>query len=118
MQYSVVNHKERKRNRLQNYDYSHGGYYFVTTSTKHHEEFFGNIENNTMILNEYGEIVQKQWLWLADQYEYIKLDEYIVMPNHCHGIVAIDSVGTGRDLSLQGKIKSLSELIGAFKTTS
>ena len=71
-----------------------------------------------MILNEYGEIVKERWLWLQDQYNYVKCCEYAIMPNHFHGILIIDTiVGAGRDLPLQ-KIKPLSELIGAFKTTS
>jgi REP element-mobilizing transposase RayT len=77
-----------------------------------------------MILNAYGQIVEQQWTWLQRQYKYIQLDEYVIMPNHMHGIVITDNVvvGNGRDHSLRGslqeKIKSLSELIGAFKTTS
>jgi REP element-mobilizing transposase RayT len=86
-----------------------------------------------MILNAYGKIAEQQWYWLAEQYRYIVLHEFIVMPNHMHGIIEInrnavgsgrdlsgnandDQVGTGRDLSLR-KIKSLSELMGAYKTT-
>ena len=74
-----------------------------------------------MCLNIYGAVLYRQWSWLAAQYSYIGLDEFVVMPNHVHGIVIIkdiQDVGTGRDLSLPNKIKSLSELIGAFKTTS
>ena len=76
-----------------------------------------------MALNEFGKIIKKQWVWLAKQYSYVYLDEYVIMPNHIHGIIGIcreqiNIVETGRDLSLQLKIKSLSELIGAFKTTS
>jgi putative transposase len=123
--------KNRKLNRLKNYDYSKSGYYFVTICMKNFEHVFGEIKNGKIILNEYGEIVKNQWQWLEKQYEYIKLDVFIVMPNHIHGILIIEnnayeSVGTSRDLSLQRqqqqndikKIKSLSELIGAFKTTS
>ena len=85
-----------------------------------------------MQLNAYGQIVRQQWEWLEKQYSYIKSDEYIIMPNHIHGILMInDSVGNGRDRSLPAysprgetagrtgrQIKSLSSLIGAFKTTS
>ncbi len=72
-----------------------------------------------MCINQYGQIVVEQWLWLRKQYSYIELDNFIVMPNHFHGIIYINNmVVTGRDLSLQMKIKSLSEIIGAFKTTS
>jgi REP element-mobilizing transposase RayT len=73
-----------------------------------------------MILNEYGKIAEKQWYWLSEQYPYVILHAFVVMPNHIHGIIEINRniVGTGRDPSLQRpKIKSLSELMGAYKTT-
>jgi len=73
-----------------------------------------------MILNEYGAIAEIQWFWLGEKYPYVILHEFVVMPNHIHGIIEInrDIVRTGRDLSLpQPKIKPLSELIGAYKTT-
>ncbi len=118
----------RKSMRLKDYDYSQDGYYFVTICVRNKTKYFGEIINGEMILNEIGEIAQKQWLWLAEQYDYVKLDEWIIMLNHLHGILIIENdinpvaVGAGRDLPLQRrqmrKIKSLSELIGAFKTTS
>jgi putative transposase len=75
-----------------------------------------------MILNEFGKIVERQWLWLEEQYPYIKLHSFVVMPNHFHGILEIDS-GVSKDSSRtvpteKIKIKSLSQLVGAFKTTS
>jgi REP element-mobilizing transposase RayT len=71
-----------------------------------------------MKLNEFGIIAYNQWEWLGNQYPYVHLHSFIVMPNHVHGIIEI--AGTGRDLSVleSMKIKSLSELIGAYKTTS
>ena len=81
-----------------------------------------------MVLNEYGLIAEKQWFWLGEQYSYLKLHAFVFMPNHIHGIIEIKRdyiVGTGRDLSLQyhrdlslKKKKSLSELMGAYKTTT
>lgn len=75
-----------------------------------------------MVLNEYGQIAEKQWNWLAGQYPYVVLHAFVVMPNHIHGIIEINrTVRTGRDLSLRPtndiKIKSLSEIMGAYKTT-
>jgi putative transposase len=115
--------KQRKLNRKKDFNYSQDGCYFVTIVVKGRENYFGKFVNNEIILNKYGEIINNQWVWLHNQYKYLNLDEFIVMPNHVHGIININSghVGTGRDLSLHDqhiKIKPLSELIGAFKTTS
>ena len=79
-------------------------------------------------MNEIGHIVREQWLWLGKQYSHVKLDAWIIMPNHVHGIMVMNNdewnghvengrVGNGRDRSLP-KIKTISSLIGAFKTTS
>ena len=67
-----------------------------------------------MVLNNYGNIIKQKWEWVSQQYSYVELDEYVVMPNHLHGILIINySIGTGHDLSLHN-IKSLSSLIGVF----
>jgi putative transposase len=109
----------RKTNRLKGYDYSKGGAYFVTICVNNRTEYFGKIVNEKIVLNKFGEIVEKQWLWLSEQYDYVILDEYKVMPNHFHGIIiVVESFNrNGRDRSLQ-KNKSISSLVGAFKTTS
>ncbi|MBI9071846.1 MAG: transposase [Melioribacteraceae bacterium] len=114
----MVHH--RKANRIKNYDYSNSGYYFVTICTKNNKHYFGDVCNGKMVLNNNGEIVDKWWNWLSEQYNYCFLDEYQIMPDHFHGILIIDreNVGTSRNLSLPKKVKSLSELIGAFKTKS
>ncbi|HTN68282.1 MAG TPA: transposase [Dysgonamonadaceae bacterium] len=120
--------KERKKNRMINFDYSSDNLYFVTSCTKDKICCFGEIINGNMVLNEMGEIAQRQWQWLTEQYPYLKSHAFVVMPNHIHGILEINRdrmvgtgrgymVGTGRDLSLQ-KIKTLSELMGAYKTTT
>ena len=103
--------------RLPGYDYTQSNYYFITACTENKRKWFGIIKNHKMVLNNYGNIVKQQWEWLAKQYPYVRLDEYIIMPNHIHGILIIDkSIQPGHDLVLH--IKSLSSLIGAFKTTS
>ena len=83
--------KQRKLNRLRNYDYANDGYYFITINTKDHINYFGEIRNKRMILSLYGRIIDKQWNWLSKQYKYVHLDEYIIMPNHFHGIIIINS---------------------------
>jgi len=119
--------KERKLNRLKKYDYSQPGNYYITIcvhSELRWKNVFGKIYDGKMELNEYGEIVLKQWLWVAERYKHIILDEWVIMPDHFHAIVKIVHtelenfiVGTGRDLSLR-KYKPLSQIIGAFKTTT
>ena len=109
--------KERKKQRLVEFDYAMHGAYFVTICVQDMQCRFGKIIDGSMVLNEAGEIVKEQWNWLFDQYHYLQIDEFIVMPNHLHGIIHV--VGNGRDRSLQiCKAKSIPELVGAFKTTS
>ena len=124
--------RERKKLRLEGYDYASPGAYFVTLCVQGRLCVLGAVEDGAMQLNPYGEIVHQQWEWLHRQYAYLTLDACAVMPNHFHAVL---SVGTGRDLSLGPdrdayvgdgrdrplqpvKIKPVSELIGAFKTTS
>ncbi|HEY5536075.1 MAG TPA: hypothetical protein VIL99_14210 [Ignavibacteria bacterium] len=128
---------ERKLIRLPGFDYSASRYYFFTICVKDHIQSFGLVEDGTMRLSENGIVALEQWRWLKDQYPYSDLIAFVVMPDHVHGIIHIDSdyyknhvkngdnynVGNGRDRSLQEhinkymKIKSLPELIGAYKTT-
>lgn len=90
----------RKANRKKHYNYSSAGYYFVTICTKDRLSFFGKIEDCKMNLNEYGEIVRKCWLEITEHFQNVEINEFMVMPNHFHGILIIDTiVGTGRDLS-------------------
>jgi putative transposase len=115
--------RQRKLQRLTNFDYSRNGYYFITICVDKHNNFLGRIDHGEMVFNRYGRIVADQWKWLQNHFRYVRLDEWVVMPNHLHGIVIIDNnefsdiVGNGRDRPLP-RTKSLSELIGAFKTTS
>jgi REP-associated tyrosine transposase len=97
----------------------------------------GTVTNGGIKLSSWGEIVRQQWLWITERYPYVTAGEFVVMPNHVHGIVTIididnlpakSYVGAARERPVRGpvsdaspchrKLKSLSELIGAFKTTS
>lgn len=115
--------KSRKRNRKLEFDYSSDAKYFLTVCCKNRIHHFGKIDNGKMILNAYGIITNEQIKWLEKQYPYFLLHNYIVMPNHVHILCEISrnaldtNVRTGRDLPVP-KIKSISELMGAFKTTS
>jgi len=79
----------RRSIRLKGYDYSQAGLYFITICTQNRLCVFGEIKNGEMVLNEYGRIVKITWEWLKQQYEYIDLGKFIVMPNHFHGIIEL-----------------------------
>ena len=81
---------ERKRLRLSGYDYSTDGYYFVTICTQNSECFFGGIKNGITGLNEIGEIVTGCMQDIPNHFCDVKLSEWIVMPNHVHGVVVIE----------------------------
>ncbi len=114
--------KGRRIIRLQGYDYSQPGAYFVTICVQNRECLFGDVRRGKMVLNELGEIVAESWQWLERQYEHVEMDEWVVMPNHLHGIMVIkDCRGGSRTAptgSDQPKRKPLGRLIGAFKTVS
>jgi REP element-mobilizing transposase RayT len=99
----------RKSIRLREYDYSQGGAYFITILSKNHQCIFGEILDGKIRLNKLGEIIQEQWLMLPDRYEEIELDNFIIMPNHIHGIIII--VGAIHELPIQNKIIEKMDII-------
>ncbi len=109
--------KTRKPNRLREYDYSASGWYFVTICTQKHIPFFGKVENGKMKLNRYGKIVRNYWKKIENLHSDIQLDYFIIMPNHIHGIIIINSVGDANFASPTNdrtKMK-LSKIIQQFK---
>ena len=101
--------------RLKGYDYSHNGAYFITICSFKHNCLFGEIfvETAEMILSDIGKIVSKCWFDLEEHYPQIALDEFIIMPNHVHGIILIEENG-----SLEIRNHGLSEFVRAFKSFS
>ena len=80
--------------RLQTWDYSSDGWYFVTICTKNHENLFGEIKDERMVLNEFGKIIKEEWLKSEKIRHEICLDFFVIMPNHLHGIVIINQPTT------------------------
>lgn len=87
----------RRSIRLRDYDYSQPGYYYVTLCIHDwKQKLFGEIIDWKMIENQLAGIVRICWNDLPTHYTHIQLDEFIIMPNHVHGIIHIrDSLGTG-----------------------
>ena len=109
--------QKRKLNRLKNYDYSSVGYYFVTVCTHGKINWFGKIKNGEMMLNECGTVVENCWLDLSNHYGNFKLDYFVIMPNHFHGIFFIDNT-VGDGLKPSPTKYGLSEIVRGFKTFS
>jgi len=124
----------RIRNRLADFDYSADSIYFITSCIHNKMCYFGVIENGEMKLNRYGQIALQQWQWLQSQYPYIISHAFTVMPNHIHAVLQINhQIANNKTppytdssravptppvpMQTTVKIKSVSELIGAYKTT-
>lgn len=98
----------RRSVRLRGYNYASSGAYFVTVCAAGRKCLFGTIDGTAVRLTLCGNVVEESWRWLGERYPFIRLDEWIVMPNHLHAIIWL-----GSDCS-----KPLGSLIGAFKTVS
>jgi putative transposase len=75
--------------RLQDYDYSQAGAYFITICTHEHKCIFGNITGGVMRLSQLGQVVENEWQRTPKLRPYIDLDVFTIMPNHLHGILVI-----------------------------
>jgi putative transposase len=107
--------------RLSSWDYSRPGSYFITICTKKRNHFFGEIINEIMHLNEIGLIADSGWRMIPGHYENMMLDEFVVMPNHIHGIIIINDISVvveaGHAPSLpQPPKNTVSNMVGSFKS--
>ncbi len=92
----------RRSIRLQGYDYSQAGAYFITICTQNRECctqnrecMFGNIVDGEMRLNDIGIMVRNVWHKIPEHFPHADIDEFIVMPNHVHGIIVVYPNGRG-----------------------
>lgn len=90
----------RRSIRLNGYDYSMEGAYFVTIVAQNRECIFGDIVDCEMRLNDLGELIQSGWGTLPERFPNVELDGFVVMPNHFHGIMVI------RDDECRGEVAS------------
>ena len=122
----------RRSMRLRGFNYAQPGAYFITVSTHNRVCLLGDVLDDKMHLSEAGRLAQAVWEGLPTHYPHIRLDAWVVMPNHVHGIVMLteanadpDPVGagfkpattaTGTDAS--NARHGLPEIVRAFKTFS
>lgn len=76
--------------RLNHWDYGSNSPYFITICTRNRENLFGEIWDGEMHLSEMGQEPAKYWQKIPEHFPFVILDEFIVMPNHIHGIIIID----------------------------
>lgn len=82
--------------RLKNWDYAQAGYYFMTICVKNRQCVLGEVVADQVHLSPQGSIVKEHWYDLPNHYRNCRLDEFIIMPNHVHGIIEIrycDNIG-------------------------
>jgi REP element-mobilizing transposase RayT len=116
--------------RLRGWDYAAGGWYFVTICTQRGRCFFGDVVDEQMHLSPIGEIVAEEWQKTERIRSDVELDQWVIMPNHLHGIIGIKDKslrsmqGTGqqetphRGVSTGARLraKSLGAIINQFKS--
>ena len=103
----------RKQLRLRGYDYAFPGVYFVTICSAGKRPVLGSISEGKPVLSPIGEIVRSEWVALPERFSRLVLDEFVIMPNHLHGVLAFVGPAGGASPS-----PTLFEVIGAFKSIS
>lgn len=104
----------RRKTRLQGYDYSQEGAYFVTICTHQRDHLFGDIRQEEMRLSAIGSIASEDWQAIPNHYPTIDLDAFAVMPNHIHGIIFL--VGAGFiPTAVTPPTPSLSQIMAGYK---
>jgi REP element-mobilizing transposase RayT len=96
----------RRSIRLKEFDYSSEGAYFVTICTQDKQCLFGVVVDGDMRLVPGGMMVAGDWSEIPDHYPGVDIDEYVVMPNHLHGIILLTS----------DPVLTLGDVIGRFKS--
>lgn len=104
---------ERKRLRLRGFAYAFPGVYFVTICSAGTRPVFGSVSEGKTVLNAVGEMVCAEWYALAERFAGLVLDEFVIMPNHLHGVLARVEEGLAPPARL-----TLFEVIGTFKSIS
>jgi REP-associated tyrosine transposase len=113
----------RRSIRLRGYDYSQAGAYLVTIRTQGRSRLFGDVVDGRVELNHAGQMLWSEWEAIPARFPRIELDEFVVMPNHVHGIVWIVGAPLVGALSPDAEdgetttvAPTLGEVVGTFKS--
>lgn len=104
----------RRSIRLEGYDYSQEGLYFITICCQDRASLFGMVQNNEMVLNEAGKIASQCWEAIPEHFLNVILHEYVIMPNHVHGILEIINAEAKDISSLSSHPKGTSKTVGSI----
>jgi putative transposase len=100
----------RRSIRLQGYDYAQLGAYFLTICTHRKQCIFGEIANGEMYPNFLGQVVISQWKAIPHHFPYVLLDEFVLMPNHFHGIIVINGTSPEENSSLAAIVRNFKSI--------
>lgn len=106
--------------RAQWWNYNWNGSYFITICTQNRVHYFGHVDEEEMIYNELGKIAKEIWEAIPNQFPFVKLGEFIIMPNHTHGILTLDSnsmAGLLSEVRLIAPPQSTQQLIAPPQST-
>ena len=107
-------HSQRRSIRLAHYDYSREGAYFVTLSVHDRACLFGEMMDGVMRLNKLGQVIHSEWVRTSGLRPQVRLDEFIVMPNHFHAIIAVEESRRGVSPYAHPSFRSPSQTLGAI----
>jgi REP element-mobilizing transposase RayT len=108
----------RRSIRWRGYDYAANGVYYITICTQRRQWFLGDVEKGRMVLNALGRIADEEWLRSADLRAEVRLDAYVIMPNHFHALVIFEGEPPPTPTEtprLYRRPRSLSTLVSGFK---
>lgn len=101
--------------RLRTWDYSNPSWYYVTLNVRNHREYFGDIRKGKMCLNEFGSIAEMCWKGIPVYFGNAAIDYFVVMPNHVHGIIIIESKDVACNVSTDNPEKNVMSKISPLK---
>lgn len=107
-------YRRRRSIRLPHYDYAQRGVYFITLCVQHRRSLFGDVIDGSMVLKNLGEIVATEWRRTSEIRPNIVVDEFVVMPNHLHGLIVMEPLRRGVSHTPGGKFRSPAQTVGAI----
>ncbi|HET9137345.1 MAG TPA: transposase [Candidatus Kapabacteria bacterium] len=114
--------QRRKSTRLANHNYQEPGSYFITICSHNKAATFSTIKENSLHLSIYGEVIEQCWQEIPEHFRNTRLDSFVIMPNHIHGVIHIDDWNTSKPIIAESmsslKPSSLGSIIASFKSAS